>query len=133
MGLHYPRGKQCGTWASPGFATPAQNAGGSCANRVFVQLCIVHQMHLFPDQESLHSVSQALVISCLDYCNVLYMELPLNRIQKLPLRQNQRYKQFLELLKEPMLYHCSVSCTGCQFVSWSSSRYWFLPLKPFMA
>lgn len=41
------------------------------ASKAFAQLWVVHHFQLFLYQEFLCSAIQALVISCLDYCNVL--------------------------------------------------------------
>lgn len=46
------------------------------------------QLFLLPDQEAQLVISHALVISQLDYCNVLNMGLTLKNIQKLQLVQN---------------------------------------------
>ena len=48
----------------------------------------MRQLCPFLDQESLQTVTHALVISRIDYCNALYMGLPLKSIQKLQLAQN---------------------------------------------
>lgn len=41
------------------------------ARKAFAKLCVVFQLCSFLNQEFLNSVTQAPVISCLDYCNVL--------------------------------------------------------------
>lgn len=66
----------CTTCGTPGDTIPALRA------------FVVHQLHLFLNRESLHSVTNTVVISHLDYCNLIYMELPLKNIQKLQLVQN---------------------------------------------
>lgn len=82
-------------WDSPELVTPAEKASGSWARRIFVQLCVMHQLWSFLDQESLRSVIQALVVSLLDYCNVLYKGLLLKNIQKFQLRRVWQRRQFL--------------------------------------
>lgn len=47
------------------------------ARRVFTLIHLVHQSHYFLDQEALLIVTQALVISCLDYYTVLCIGLPI--------------------------------------------------------
>lgn len=57
---------------SPGFMTSAQRASGSCGWRIFAQFHVVCQLQPFLNQESLHSIIQAIIISCFDYWNLLY-------------------------------------------------------------
>lgn len=52
--------------------------GGACADL----------MHPFLDQEALLIVTHALITSPLDFCNAIYMELPLKTTQKLQLVLN---------------------------------------------
>lgn len=49
------------------------------AKRAFEQLCVMCQLHLFLDQETLLMVIHVLYPSnsSMDSCNVFYMELPL--------------------------------------------------------
>ena len=54
----------------------------------FYQLLLVHQLWPLLDKDSLAMVEQALVTSRLDYCNALYVRLPLRLLQKLELVQN---------------------------------------------
>lgn len=56
--------------------------------RAFVQLRLVHQLQPYQSDLDLAMVDHALVSSCLDYCNTLYMGLPLKMVQKLQLDQN---------------------------------------------
>ncbi|XP_013920590.1 PREDICTED: uncharacterized protein LOC106547849 [Thamnophis sirtalis] len=51
--------------------------------QALAQLQVVCQLHHFLDREDLHSVTHALVIFQLDYCNMLYMELLLKSIWRL--------------------------------------------------
>ncbi|KAM6466454.1 uncharacterized protein PHA67_012250 [Liasis olivaceus] len=97
------------------------------AKRAFAQLRVVHQLHPFLDRESLQSVTHALVISHIDYCNALYMGLPLKSIRKLQLVQNAAVRAILgapkmehappllrELLWVPEL-HWDLVCFWIQF------------------
>lgn len=65
------------------------------ARRSFAHLQFVHQLQPSLDQNSLCSVTQALVVSCLDYCNALYLGLPLKCIQKLQLVQSAEARTLL--------------------------------------
>ena len=58
------------------------------ARSTFAQLKLVHQLCLFLEMLDLATVTHALVTSCLDYCNVLYVEWPLKMVQKLQLVKN---------------------------------------------
>ena len=58
------------------------------ARSAFTQLKFVHQLHLFFEMSDLATVIYALVTTPLDYCNALYMGLPLKTIWKLHLIQN---------------------------------------------
>lgn len=58
------------------FLLPIKKQVAVVVRRVFVQLSLMHQLWAFLDQECLCSVTQALVISHFDYCNVLHMGLP---------------------------------------------------------
>lgn len=66
--------------------------------------------------------------SCLDYCNVLYMRLPL----KLQLAQNANFC-WLRFAGRSMLCHCYRSWTSCQQASWWSVKCWNQPPKCYMA
>lgn len=70
--------------------------------RVFAQLWFVHQLRPFLDQDFLCLVTQALVISPLDYCNVLYMDVSLKGIWKLQLVQSAIHEQSLGLVEWPI-------------------------------
>lgn len=65
------------------------------ARRSFAHLQFVYQLQSSLDQNFLCSVTQALVISCLDYCNALYLGLPLKCIQKLQLVQSAEARTVL--------------------------------------
>ena len=58
----------------------------------FTQLKLVHQLHLFLEMLGLATVTHALVTSRLDYCNTLYVGLPLKMVRKLQLVKNSAAK-----------------------------------------
>ncbi|XP_061441792.1 uncharacterized protein LOC133364873 [Rhineura floridana] len=60
----------------------------SVVRNAFYQLRLVAQLHPYLSKEDLTSVVHALVTSCLDYCNALYVGLPLKTVRKLQLVQN---------------------------------------------
>ena len=74
-----------GVLLEPSLSLEAQVA--SVARSAFYQLRSVAQLRPYLDRDSLASVVHALVTSKLDYCNVLYMGLPLKMVQKLQLVQ----------------------------------------------
>lgn len=55
------------------------------ARGTFVQIHLVHQLHLFLDWETSLPVTHALVTSYANHYSVLYMRLPFETIQKLQL------------------------------------------------
>ncbi|XP_053142271.1 uncharacterized protein LOC128340742 [Hemicordylus capensis] len=61
----------------------------SMAQSAFYQLRLICQLQPYLERESLATVTHALVTSCLDYCNALYMGLPLKIVRKLQLVQNR--------------------------------------------
>ena len=60
----------------------------SVARSAFYQLRLVAQLRPYLDGDSLASVVHALVTSKLDYCNALYVGLPLKTVRNLQLVQN---------------------------------------------
>ena len=58
------------------------------AQSAFYQLRLVAQLRPYLDRDNLVSVVHALVTSKLDYCNALYVGLPLKTVRKLQLVQN---------------------------------------------
>ncbi|XP_060539382.1 uncharacterized protein LOC132709511 [Pantherophis guttatus] len=56
--------------------------------RIFHQVRLIRQLRPFLDRDSLHTVTHALVTSRLDYCNALYMGLPLRSTRRLQLAQS---------------------------------------------
>lgn len=56
--------------------------------RPFAQVQVARHLYPFLDQETLHLVTHALIIPCMNYCNALLMGLPLKHIQRLKLMQN---------------------------------------------
>lgn len=71
----------------------------------------------------------------MDYCNVLYIGLPLKNIQKsenLAGCKMQQLRQLCVFLIKRTLYLCCVSYISYQFVSGSNLRCRCWPLKPYM-
>ncbi|XP_058023921.1 uncharacterized protein LOC131190598, partial [Ahaetulla prasina] len=58
------------------------------SRRAFYQVRLVRQLRPFLDRDALCTVTHALVTSRLDYCNALYMGLPLKCTRRLQLVQN---------------------------------------------
>ncbi|XP_058013047.1 uncharacterized protein LOC131185023 [Ahaetulla prasina] len=58
------------------------------SRRAFHQVRLVRQLRPFLDRDALCTVTHALVMSRLDYCNALYMGLPLKCTRRLQLVQN---------------------------------------------
>lgn len=58
------------------------------AKVAFVQIHLRYQLPQFPDPEALLTVTDALVTSHLNYCNMTYKGLPLKTIQKQQVVQN---------------------------------------------
>nr|GFC43941.1 hypothetical protein [Tanacetum cinerariifolium] len=58
------------------------------ARGAFAQLRLVRQLRPYLDRADLATVTHALVTSRLDYCNALYVGLPLKTVRKLQLVQN---------------------------------------------
>ena len=67
---------------------PKTDQVASVARSAFCQLRLVAQLHPYLDGDNLVSVVHALVTSKLDYCNALYVGLPLKTVRKLQLVQN---------------------------------------------
>ena len=65
------------------------------ARGAIAQLRVVCQLQPFLEQEALRTVTYALVISHIDYCNAIYMGLPLKSIRKLQLVQNVAMRAIL--------------------------------------
>ena len=60
----------------------------SVARGTFLQLRKLYQLRPYLDEQSLMTVTHALVTSRIDYCNVLYVGLPLKTVRQLQLVQN---------------------------------------------
>ncbi|KAF7246633.1 RNA helicase Mov10l1, partial [Varanus komodoensis] len=58
------------------------------ARSAFLQLRLIHQLRLYLEYDCLATVTHALVTSRLDFCNALYVGLPLKTVQILQLVQN---------------------------------------------
>ncbi|XP_061451815.1 uncharacterized protein LOC133369973 [Rhineura floridana] len=78
--------RSLGVLLDPSLSLEAQVA--SVARSAFYQLRLVAQLRPYLDREHLTSVIHALVTSRLDYCNALYVGLPLKTVRKLQLVQN---------------------------------------------
>ena len=61
----------------------------SVAKSTFYQFMLIYQLCPYLDRDSLATVIHALITSRLDYCNVLYVGLPLKMVRKLQLLQNR--------------------------------------------
>ena len=70
--------RNLGVLLEPSLSLEAQMA--SVARSAFYQLQLVAQLHPYLDRDNLASVVHALVTSKLDYCNALYMGLPLKMV-----------------------------------------------------
>ncbi|KAM3835771.1 uncharacterized protein M6D78_010277 [Vipera latastei] len=82
---------------------------GSVTRGAFAQVCLVRQLRPYLDRDALRTVTHVLVTSRLDYCNALYMGLPLRTTRRLQLVQNaaaqvvmgvSRYSHVTSLLRE---------------------------------
>ncbi|KAF7246618.1 Mitochondrial tRNA-specific 2-thiouridylase 1 [Varanus komodoensis] len=59
------------------------------ARSAFLQLRLIHQLRLFLENDCLATVTHTLVTSRLDFCNALYVGLPLKTVRILQLVQNR--------------------------------------------
>ncbi|KAF7254778.1 hypothetical protein EYD10_00571, partial [Varanus komodoensis] len=59
------------------------------ARSAFLQLRLIHQLHPYLEYDCLATVTHALVTSRLDFCNALYVGLPLKTVRILQLVQNR--------------------------------------------
>ncbi|KAF7250967.1 putative RNA-directed DNA polymerase from transposon BS [Varanus komodoensis] len=59
------------------------------ARNAFLQLQLINQLRPYLEYDCLATVTHALVTSCLDFCNALYMGLPLKTVRTLQLVQNR--------------------------------------------
>ncbi|KAF7251619.1 HHIP-like protein 1 [Varanus komodoensis] len=59
------------------------------ARSAFLQLRLIHQLRPYLEYDCLATVTHALVTSCLDFCNALYVGLPLKTVRILQLVQNR--------------------------------------------
>ncbi|KAF7238942.1 Fer-1-like protein 4, partial [Varanus komodoensis] len=59
------------------------------ARNAFLQLRLINQLHPYLEYDCLETVTHALVTSRLDFCNALYMWLPLKTVRTLQLVQNR--------------------------------------------
>uniref|UniRef100_A0A8C6X1D0 Reverse transcriptase domain-containing protein n=1 Tax=Naja naja TaxID=35670 RepID=A0A8C6X1D0_NAJNA len=82
---------------------------GAVARGAFAQVCLVRQLRPYLDRDALRTVTHAFVTSWIDYCNALYMGLPLRTMRRLQLVQNaaaravmgmSRYSHITPLLRE---------------------------------
>ncbi|XP_061477657.1 uncharacterized protein LOC133382019 [Rhineura floridana] len=78
--------RSLGVLFGPSLSLEAQVA--SVARNAFYHLRFVAQLRPYLDSDNLASVVHALVTSRLDYCNALYVGLPLKTVRKLQLVQN---------------------------------------------
>ncbi|KAF7250121.1 Butyrophilin subfamily 2 member A1 [Varanus komodoensis] len=61
----------------------------AAARSAFLQLRLIHQLRPYLEYDCLATVTHALVTSCLDLCNTLYVGLPLKMVRILQLVQNR--------------------------------------------
>ncbi|KAF7246443.1 Protein NEL [Varanus komodoensis] len=61
----------------------------AAARSAFLQLRLIHQLHPYLEYNCLATVTHVLVTSRLDFCNALYVGLPLKMVQILQLVQNR--------------------------------------------
>lgn len=100
-----------------------EQQGAAMARRAFDQLYVVYQLCPFLDRENLCSVTQALVISHLDYYNVVY-----------PWKVSKSFSGCKVQPHELYWVPCSTNCVGCQFALMSNSRCWlWQSIKAYMA
>ncbi|XP_078241329.1 uncharacterized protein LOC140704108 [Pogona vitticeps] len=76
-----------GVLLDPGLSLEAQV--DSVARGTFLQLWKLYQLRPYLGEQSLMTVTHALVTSHIDYCNALYVGLPLKMVQRLQLVQNR--------------------------------------------
>lgn len=96
-GFVLPRKEQVrslGVLLDPSLSLEVQVA--SVAERAFYLPWLVAQLCPYLGRESLASVTDALVISRLEYFNTVYMQLPLKTVQKLLLVQNMAARLITE-------------------------------------
>lgn len=84
---------------------------------------ILCRWHPYLRQSGLKLVVRALVTIRLDYCNVLYVGLPLKTAWRLQLVLNTASERPWKLDDSTLSDCCSCNCTGCQFVSEYNSRF----------
>ncbi|KAF7249940.1 Cadherin-related family member 3, partial [Varanus komodoensis] len=76
-----------GVLLDPEFSLEAQVT--AVARSAFLQLRLIHQLRPYLEYDCLAAVTHALVTSCLDFCNALYVGLPLKTVRILQLVQNR--------------------------------------------
>ncbi|KAF7236005.1 Catenin delta-1, partial [Varanus komodoensis] len=83
------RGKVCslGVLLDPELSLEAQVT--AVERSAFLQLRLINQLHPYLEYDCLATVTHALVTSGLDFCNALYMGLPLKMVRILQLVQNR--------------------------------------------
>uniref|UniRef100_A0A8C6YEM4 Reverse transcriptase domain-containing protein n=1 Tax=Naja naja TaxID=35670 RepID=A0A8C6YEM4_NAJNA len=81
---------------------------GAVARGAFAQVRLVRQLRPYLDWDALCTITQVLMVSRLDYCNALYLGLPLHTTRRLQLVQNaavrvvmgaSRYSHVIPLLR----------------------------------
>ncbi|KAF7248118.1 Isopentenyl-diphosphate delta-isomerase [Varanus komodoensis] len=104
-----PRDKVCslGVLLDPELSLKAQVT--TAARSAFLQLRLIHQLRPYLEYDCLATVTHALVTSRLDFCNALYVGLPLKTVRILQLVQNRaarlltgtgRYVQMTPVLRQ---------------------------------
>lgn len=92
---------------------------------VFLQLWQFRQLAPFLSQRDLTTVIHITVTSRLDYCNMLYVELPLKLTQKLQLVQNAAAHVLPRPHQQQIASQWVTSCIGFKLSTRSSSRFWY--------
>ncbi|KAF7247075.1 putative RNA-directed DNA polymerase from transposon BS [Varanus komodoensis] len=84
---HRDKVRSLGVLLDPELSLEAQVT--AVARSAFFQLRLIHQLHPYLENDCLVTVTHALVTSRLDFCNELYMGLPLKTVWILQLVQNR--------------------------------------------
>lgn len=109
-----------------GFHSKQQMA--TMARRIIAQILFLHQLCLFLNQEALHMMTHALLMSCLEYC-ITHTTSGCPWRAWLQLVQTAATRSVFGVPYYTHIKCCFTSCTGSQEASRCASRFWFLPIK----